>query len=896
MATALREVLVEFTIKVDDTQLKAADAAITAFTQKLVAAEDQLRKLGEVKLPKIDQPAAPGAGAGAGGAATSEQQANAWQRANSAARRLTDGLMTLFRGQAQLTEAKAKGIRESKKSAQAKREEAEASLTLSQRLARELREITGLNAARKRLGSESSRAAQGDPRPTKNVQNGIKDTKKEATGLLGVLGQLRRAWGLFQFAASSGLVVGSLVALTKQMGDAADQAFRLGMSLEEFQVLDAYAQKAGLSTAQLQNTVLALAKNAKLAAEGGKSQAKAFKELGVDVQDANGKLKPTIDLYVEVASAAAAVENGANRAALAQATMGKEGLNSIHAFRGGKEAALQQLAALKAVAVAYDEEAAAAASTFNDTLFVTGKQLKAVAFQGVIVLLPYLIKLTTWIFSATTKLRDLMRTSSGLQTAFVLLGGVIVSYIVGSFLKSIVTVKAFGAALLRVMSIVFRFVIPFLVLEDIITWLRGGDSVLGRMLDKFKPMAKDSKQWLDYVKEGIDKALAAWEKFDSALRVFRAWITGDDTLLQPGDIIADQAILEAWEELKKRIKELATSLWAEVKPILIAGLKKMWDDIWAPDGEGTPEESAVARVGVDVSKWILIAMAAQFAMKNAWRIVAIAFQAGLWLLTKSARVIGMVLGLLFQLSMMIPWGNVGLLISTFAGMLLKLAATAVAAGVTLGGSIISGIATAMSAVAAAISLPVMAAIVVLLAVVFLLFSERGREIAHAFGEKIVDGLKALGRVLKRVFKTIFGGLDTIFDTITFGMWGRFRDAAVKALEFVGDKIADLFGPIAKFLGINDKFREFIDNIKSINWGSEGASTSSAPQSILDDLAAMPGVKVGEIPNQTVINDNRSVSQNFETPDPTAVRKASEDAVRWIDANPLNPYLDQDELF
>src|SRR5690606_25640018 len=127
------------------------------------------------------------------------------------------------------------------------------------------------------------------------------------------------------------------------------------------------------------------------ASKGAKDQAQALKDLEIDTKNANGSFRDTTELLFEVGGALSELEDGNKRLAIAQSLLGKGALSILPAFKDGKKAALEQLEALRALTVAYDQDTADAAEAFNDTLDISTHQLRSVALQGVSILLPYLV-------------------------------------------------------------------------------------------------------------------------------------------------------------------------------------------------------------------------------------------------------------------------------------------------------------------------------------------------------------------------------------------------------------------------------------------------------------------------------------------------------------------------
>jgi hypothetical protein len=883
LATALREILAEFQIKVDLTELTAADAAINQFIGKLKDLEAAMKR-----LPKVDA---------VGKTGEEIKSTTSWTS------RLVDLVNQHFRAVNQSEQA----VRHENQAQAAKVKQ---SKDVAEAIANEIKGMTLMQQIRARFGSESSRRAQGELIPGGAIKN-LQEASREGDGLFAVLGRLRRMWGLLQFSVSGGFALAGIKGLINEMDEASKQATRLNMTIEEYQTVAKFAELAGASTASLSNVMKQLAKNTINAAEGAKAQAAAFKELGVETKNNDGTFKDTTTLLFEVGGALGELEDGTKRLALAQKLLGKEAMAILPAFKDGKEAALAQLEALRELAVAYDQETADAAEAFNDTLDISIHQLRAVALQGVSILLPYLVSLVNWLSQTAKQLKDLMRGSSALQSAMIGLGVAIGGHVVSKLLLALTNLKALRMAMLRVMQVALRFVVPFLLLESLVTWLRGGDSYLGRLLDKFKPGNKDSKAWLETVLRGFDKIKQALDLLESAWRVFRTKFWAKGELLKPEDIANNAELLKLWEEIKAGANKAFLEIWAVLKAEAGKALKEMWKELFKPRGPGVPDESAIVAIGSDIGLWVLSGLALKLAGSVA---INIATEFAKGFTAEIARV--MVLG-----------GRTA--ITALIGGMTQASSALFARALILGSGVASSIGAGILAAMAAVTAPVMAVAVAAGAVLLLIFSEKAREVAYDIGEKLVDGIIWIVRAIKgwgpkiwEAAKFIAKGFvqahidavnaiveyvpkikDALVDAITNFNWGDFLNAGLIAIKRLGSVIADVFSAVGDFLknpfafleGIGAKIKSITDNVERIAWGSEGRGISNLTEDELNGIRNAGGVIApGTIRTPQTIIDKRSVSQTFTgAQDPAEVKRATSGAVKWAEGQ--NKFLDAEEV-
>lgn len=125
---------------------------------------------------------------------------------------------------------------------------------------------------------------------------------------------------------------------TVAAGDnSAKLAKRLGTTTEEIQELQFVAERSGVAFATLQNGMRSLQRRAEEARKGNKEFGDGFRSLGVQVNDATGRLKTPIDLLLDVSDALKDVEDAGARTAIAMRVAGDTGAGLLPLFLEGAE-------------------------------------------------------------------------------------------------------------------------------------------------------------------------------------------------------------------------------------------------------------------------------------------------------------------------------------------------------------------------------------------------------------------------------------------------------------------------------------------------------------------------------------------------------------------------------
>jgi hypothetical protein len=208
--------------------------------------------------------------------------------------------------------------------------------------------------------------------------------------------------GLSDMSSSVGMVTGKIAGLTsvlaaiggaaqiKGLIDSADNMNKLsqktGIAVSELSSLSNTADLAGVSNEQLGSALIKLNKSIAEAASGSKEQSEAFKNLGINVKDANGKIRPTADILGDVAEAFNGAEDGAIKTQYAMALFSRAGADMIPFLNTGKQG-------IKEFGASFGGEFSKNAEEFNDNLTKINQQLKLVLVDGINPLLPALSKM-----------------------------------------------------------------------------------------------------------------------------------------------------------------------------------------------------------------------------------------------------------------------------------------------------------------------------------------------------------------------------------------------------------------------------------------------------------------------------------------------------------------------
>lgn len=228
------------------------------------------------------------------------------------------------------------------------------------------------------------------------------------------------------YGQNVGQVIGAVAAglaalLGKQIAnaDAAGKlAEKLGVSTEFISEVGYAAGKSGGNMKVLEAGLFGLSESAAKAADGARKPSAAFRSLGIEVLDAQGKVKSLDVLLPELAAKFAGMEDGPRKMAVANAVLGSSAKDLLPLLNQGASG----IADLRKEAVEFGHsisgDTASAAAEFNDNLDALKNLAIAFANQAIKPLLPILNTLAETFLRDATASAEAATDSGVLATAF----------------------------------------------------------------------------------------------------------------------------------------------------------------------------------------------------------------------------------------------------------------------------------------------------------------------------------------------------------------------------------------------------------------------------------------------------------------------------------------------
>ena len=217
------------------------------------------------------------------------------------------------------------------------------------------------------------------------------------------------------------LSVAGFATMIKSAIDAADHLNKLsqkiGISVEALSTLRFAAQLSDVSLETLQKGIKGLSQNIAEANTGVGDGAQVFDALRISVKNADGSMKSTEAVLLQVADVFANLEDGAVKTALAVKLFGKSGMDMIPFLNQGAAGINQLTAEAERLGLKLTTETARSAEAFNDNLTALKASSSALGITLARDFLPELINITN-------AMREAANDSGKLKAMWVGLGGV----------------------------------------------------------------------------------------------------------------------------------------------------------------------------------------------------------------------------------------------------------------------------------------------------------------------------------------------------------------------------------------------------------------------------------------------------------------------------------------
>lgn len=375
-------------------------------------------------------------------------------------------------------------------------------------------------------------------------------------------------------AAMGTAVVGAAAAATQElisMGDElGDAAARTGVSARELLEWDYVARLSGTSTEALQATLSRLPGVMDRVASGNRAARETFGQLGVSVTNADGSMRSSGDVLEDLIGGLGRIENPTQRAAMATRVFGRRGAELAGLMARGADGVAdlrREVRSLYGSELEGFVEAAGRAADEEERLTELARSLAIRIGSHVLPVVADLLERAVEMGS------DFMEAARGVnlaRVALIALTGIMAGAAAAAGVLALSTIEIWGPAVL-VMGLVAAAAIGLgLAIDDILTFLDGGDSVVGAFLTELlgmegaKSIIETVNRLVAQLRSDFEKLVSVWSGQGGGALVtdlLGAWVAqiglflGGLLLIITGTVhwarVVSEMLVSAWNSAKE---------------------------------------------------------------------------------------------------------------------------------------------------------------------------------------------------------------------------------------------------------------------------------------------------------------------------------------------------------
>lgn len=363
---------------------------------------------------------------------------------------------------------------------------------------------------------------------------------------------------------ASAAVGGSILAVGKSTadyaGDMYDMARGAGIGVEAFQKLAYAGRMSGVETEKLSASLVKFDRMVAEATGGNKTYMQTFEDLGIKIKDSAGNLRQPNEIFEDVADIFHNTEDDIGKTALAVELFGKSGADLIPMLNDGKAGLKAFYAEAERLGLALSNEMIAKGDAFSDQLENIGEQVKGVKLQLGAALIPALSAATEKISKVIDKITKWVQENPELAAT--------IGNIAMTTGKWIAILGTAAIAIGSVAFIILQFRKAFRAMSDAVTI---GISIFKNIKNTFLVVDKAMKGYTKTQK----LATVATKLFNKALKA-NPILTIISLIIALGAVV--YSVIKNWDKIAAWFKKL----WDAIVGIFKAAweaIKKVWSTV-----------------------------------------------------------------------------------------------------------------------------------------------------------------------------------------------------------------------------------------------------------------------------------------------------------------------------
>lgn len=195
-------------------------------------------------------------------------------------------------------------------------------------------------------------------------------------------------------AVVTGVMTAAVISTAKWGDELGKTATKTGVSTEKLSLLKHAVELSGGAFENLKNGLLKLGRNMSDMSEGTGEAKKAFEFLGISVQNADGSLRKSDEVLLDVADKLSVMEDQTKAAALAEELFGRAGKELIPLLKSGSAGINNMTQSAADLGLEFSTKASKASEEFNDNLLRLKSGMGGMVDTIVQRFLPTLVNLT----------------------------------------------------------------------------------------------------------------------------------------------------------------------------------------------------------------------------------------------------------------------------------------------------------------------------------------------------------------------------------------------------------------------------------------------------------------------------------------------------------------------
>lgn len=349
-----------------------------------------------------------------------------------------------------------------------------------------------------------------------------------------------------------------LAYVAREAGNAAREirntAEAFGFASNELMAWQTVAESAGVQAEQFRAVMGAFSRQATTAASNPALK-RAFEEIGVALEDAQGNARSTNDVLRDTLVGLSQMENPTQRAALAMQLLGEQGARLIPAFEDGGAALDGMLQSVQGLFGEDIDDAAEKSQALEAQLSLLELSFTSLKTTIALEILPILTSFVRGVSNFFRPIVEAARGTNVLKIAFGALGIAALGLGIKMLLPFLPVIATFALIAAGIAAII-------LIVDDLVAMFTGGKSVIGEFIDEIGGVGT-AASFVEKCKKAWDDLQEGWQE------AFRFWKHE-----------AMPAMREAWVSMKEGFSEVAefvTITWNRVKTFFTVELPAAFD-------------------------------------------------------------------------------------------------------------------------------------------------------------------------------------------------------------------------------------------------------------------------------------------------------------------------------